>query len=251
VQPTVTTEIHRDPGHTATTSVPAGSSVHDKATVSGSVGTPTGTVDFTFYTTGDCTWTGKPAGTVALDGTGVADPSASQGPLAAGSYSFKARYNGDARYFAKDGPCEPLTVTAAQPPPCKPDQADRGKGQVQDERGDNGGDFDFDECDDNHQASHRDSARNCDFHAKKHDAPKYEPSQRTTTSAAGVMTVLSGVKATTSGEGTNNGLPVTYTLVVTDFGVGTDVYSLILRDATGVIYARTGLLRAGDIVVRP
>src|SRR3989442_5251398 len=47
--PTVTTEIH-NASHAVVTSVPAGTAVHDKATVSGSFGTPTGTVTFTFFT---------------------------------------------------------------------------------------------------------------------------------------------------------------------------------------------------------
>src|SRR3989442_5106901 len=51
------------------------------------------------------------SGTVTLDASGVAHPSASQGPLSAGSYSFIAHYNGDLNYTATDSPCEPLTVT--------------------------------------------------------------------------------------------------------------------------------------------
>jgi len=43
-QPTVTTKIHKEPGHTAMTSVPAGSTVHDKLTVSGNADTMTGTI---------------------------------------------------------------------------------------------------------------------------------------------------------------------------------------------------------------
>src|SRR5207245_2633373 len=93
--------------------VPAGTTVHDKATVSGSFGTPTGTVTFTFFTTSStCTGTSVASGTVTLDASGVAHPSASQGPLSAGSYSFIAHYNGDPNYTATDSPCEPLEVTA-------------------------------------------------------------------------------------------------------------------------------------------
>jgi hypothetical protein len=56
--------INKNPSNTVTaikqggqtvTSVLAGSSVTDQATVSGSAGTPTGTVTFTFYTSGNCT----------------------------------------------------------------------------------------------------------------------------------------------------------------------------------------------------
>src|SRR5437016_3309154 len=46
---TALTEIH-DASHTPVVTVPAGTTVHDKATVSGSFGTPTGTVTFTFFT---------------------------------------------------------------------------------------------------------------------------------------------------------------------------------------------------------
>src|SRR5437899_584713 len=101
--PTVTTEIH-DASHPVVTSVPAGSTVHDKATVSGSLGTPTGTVTFTFFTgSSACTGASVASGTVALDASGVAHPSASQGPLSAGSYSFSAHYNGeDVNYSAGD-----------------------------------------------------------------------------------------------------------------------------------------------------
>src|SRR5439155_5664498 len=47
--------------------------------------------------------------------SGVAHPSSSEGPLAAGSYSFTAHYNGDTTYAAADSTCEPLTVSKASP----------------------------------------------------------------------------------------------------------------------------------------
>src|SRR3989449_596003 len=114
--PTVGTEIH-DPSHNVVTSVPAGTTVHDKATVSGSFGTPTGAVTFTFFTASSvCTGASVGSGTVALDASGVAHPSASQGPLSAGAYSFRAHYNGeDPNYGPADSPCELLTVTALTP----------------------------------------------------------------------------------------------------------------------------------------
>jgi hypothetical protein len=47
--------------------------------------------------------------------SGVAHPSSSEGPLAAGSYSFQAHYNGeDPNYDPADSPCEPLTVNTTQ-----------------------------------------------------------------------------------------------------------------------------------------
>src|SRR5207245_2316425 len=113
--PTVATEIH-DASHAVVTSVPAGSTVHVKATVSGSFGTPTGTVTFTFFTASSaCTGASVGSGTVTLDATRVAHPSASQGPLRAGSYSFLSPSSCQPNYTTGDSPCEPLTVTALTP----------------------------------------------------------------------------------------------------------------------------------------
>ena len=106
---TVATSIH-DASHAVVTSVPTGTTVHDAATVSGSLGTPTGNVDFTFYTSGNCTTGASASGTGIALVAGVAHPSSSQGPLNLGAYSFKAHYNGDSNYNAADSPCEPLSV---------------------------------------------------------------------------------------------------------------------------------------------
>jgi len=97
-------------GGQTVTSVSADSSVTDQATVSGVAGgaAPTGTVTFTFFTNGTCTGTGMGAGTTSLTG-GVATSDA-EGPLAGGSDSFQATYNGDANYLTSTGKCEPLTV---------------------------------------------------------------------------------------------------------------------------------------------
>ena len=91
--------------------------MHDKATVSGQVGSLaiTGSVDFTFYTSSDCSTGGSASGSGVALVSGVADPSSSQGPLAAGSYSFKAHYNGSTNYAVADSACEPLTVQQATP----------------------------------------------------------------------------------------------------------------------------------------
>src|SRR5206468_8316916 len=83
------TEIH-DASEAVVTSVPLGTTVHDKATVSSTNTSFTlgGTVDFTFYTSGDCTTGRSPAGTGIALVSGVAHPSSSEGPLStAGSYS--------------------------------------------------------------------------------------------------------------------------------------------------------------------
>ena len=126
------------------------------------------------------------------------------------------------------------------PPKCKPGERDDGEGDV-DETDNNGGHhghFKFDECDADKEVSHQDSDRNVDFHSD--NATTSEP----TFDAALPI-------ATTTGQGWNNGEPVTYTLVVTDLGIGpaTDIYSLTLSDASGVFYTITGTLMAGNINV--
>ncbi len=116
---TTVTEIHNVTNHTVgVTSVALGSTVDDKATVTGIAAiAATGNVTFTFYTTAlNCTGTSVGAGSVALVGNpGVAHPSASQGPLAVGAYSFQASYPGDPNYNASTSVCEPLTVNKANP----------------------------------------------------------------------------------------------------------------------------------------
>lgn len=114
VTPTVTTAIH-DASHNVVTSVALGATVHDSVTVTGTSGTPTGNVTFDFFNNGTCANAPTAtSGNVALS-SGTADATGfPQGPLAAGSYSFKAHYAGSAPYVAGDGPCEPLTVNKAQ-----------------------------------------------------------------------------------------------------------------------------------------
>jgi hypothetical protein len=109
------TELHKADESVVTdgSSVALGTTMHDKAVVTSNIGTPTGTVAFTFFTNIACEGQGTASGTVALD-SGIAHPSDPQGPLAAGSYSFKAHYNGDGNYPASDSPCEPFIVNKAQ-----------------------------------------------------------------------------------------------------------------------------------------
>ena len=117
---TIVTVIHNgDPATDVAagnvSSVVAGSTVHDKATVSGQVDgiVITGNVTFTWFTASDqCTGASVGAGTVALV-NGVAHPSSSFGPLPAGLRSFRATYNGDTNYNASTGGCEPLTISLA------------------------------------------------------------------------------------------------------------------------------------------
>ncbi len=109
---TTVTEIHKDPGHVATTSINLGDSVHDKAIVSStnSSFTMTGTVTYTFFTSGDCTTGGTAGAPVA-----VGSESGSTGALGAGAYSYHAVYGGDTNYNGSTGDCEPLTVNKAAP----------------------------------------------------------------------------------------------------------------------------------------
>src|SRR5206468_164864 len=111
--PLVSTEIRDANNAPVGATTTAGTTVHDRATVSGTGPTPTGTVNFTFYTSLDCSSGGVTQSNVTLS-AGIADSSA-HGPLATGSYSFKVHYNGDTFYGQTDSLCEPLEVTALTP----------------------------------------------------------------------------------------------------------------------------------------
>jgi uncharacterized repeat protein (TIGR01451 family) len=103
------TDVH-NAGHQTITSAPIGSTVHDKATVTGTHagGIPTGDVTFTVYMGNtQCEGPGAAAGTVALDGSGVAHPS-NDATVPVGGLSYRAHYNGDDTYNESNGPCEPL-----------------------------------------------------------------------------------------------------------------------------------------------
>ena len=108
----VTTTVRNSAGNDITgQAVPAGTVVHDEATVSKAAGTPasvpdpTGTVDFTLYDNGTCdgnvvaTDPGKP-----LVG-GVA--TSADFTTTTGTFSYRAHFNGQPGvYPAHDGPCE-------------------------------------------------------------------------------------------------------------------------------------------------
>lgn len=85
---------------------PLGSYIHDFASVTGTNGTPTGSVTFNFYTNG--TGAGNPLHTVTVPlvgGEAETSPDdllqGAEGPLAAGDYSFVATYTPDAAGIAK------------------------------------------------------------------------------------------------------------------------------------------------------
>lgn len=91
---------------TSNGSVNSGAAVTITATVTGSNGTPTGTVTFVNVTTG------ATLGTATLNGAGQASITTSNFPL--GSSTVRATYNGDSTYRSS---ASTLTQTVTQPPP--------------------------------------------------------------------------------------------------------------------------------------
>jgi uncharacterized repeat protein (TIGR01451 family) len=111
VTPTVATDVHNASG--TVTSAPIGSTVHDVATVSGTHGTPTGSVTFTLYSgNSTCQGTGTDSSAVNLV---AGSASSGNATVPVGGLSYIAHYSGDATYLAGDGPCEPLTATKLTP----------------------------------------------------------------------------------------------------------------------------------------
>ena len=83
--------IH-DAAQTTVTSVAAGTTVHDQATVTGAPGArPTGTVTFAWFTNGDLHRTGGRRRRSVHAGGRVVDATAfTQTPAVAGSFAFQA-----------------------------------------------------------------------------------------------------------------------------------------------------------------
>ncbi len=102
----MTTEIH-NANHVEVTYALTGTIVHDMATVTGTLGIPTGVVSFTVFANLNCSGVGTFAGAVALNAAGVADPS-STATLSSAGLSYLAHYNGNAPYNAAVGQCEIL-----------------------------------------------------------------------------------------------------------------------------------------------
>lgn len=93
----------------------AGVSVKDTAIVShyDSGIEPTGTVTYYFYNTIDAT--GSSTSQVVNLDAGSVPNSSTHGPLATGSYSFRAVYSGDPNYAESTSGIEPLTIAKADP----------------------------------------------------------------------------------------------------------------------------------------
>ncbi len=102
----------------STTPNPHGTSASDSASVTGSGGTPTGSVTFTLFAGNYPTGTpvasfGSP--TVSLSGGSATSPTASG--LTSGSYYFVVTYSGDTTYAAVTiGQPEPFNIIASSPP---------------------------------------------------------------------------------------------------------------------------------------
>jgi hypothetical protein len=100
---------------------PPGTSVYDTSIVTGDSGNPpapTGTVTYSFFPTIDASGPASYERTFALSGSSnplTAPNSDTQGPLAAGSYSFVAQYSGDGNYGSSTSPVEPLTIGKLTP----------------------------------------------------------------------------------------------------------------------------------------
>lgn len=103
------------------TSVAVGTTVHDKAIVTGTIGfaTPTGTVTFNRFANSTCAGTAASTQTVTLTQTvaftpttaGTAAAESSSFAPGAGPLSYQAVYNGDSNYPTPvTSACEPLTV---------------------------------------------------------------------------------------------------------------------------------------------
>ncbi len=105
---TTTSEVH-NPSHTDITNqtVPVGTIVHDKAIVSGSGPTPSGTVDFKRYSTVNCSGASIDQSGVPLV-SGAAESNTFT--TVAGDMAYLVHYNGNSIYDPSDGPCEPLHV---------------------------------------------------------------------------------------------------------------------------------------------
>src|SRR4051794_1035815 len=102
--PSVTTAIKDAQNHTVT-EAPVGSSVHDTVTVSGTLGTPTGTVTFRLFTTTGCSDASTTESRPLVNG--AASSSATTVP--ATGLSYLVQYSGDGTYTPATSACESLS----------------------------------------------------------------------------------------------------------------------------------------------
>jgi hypothetical protein len=113
--PTISTTVRDKDGHLIDNTHPAATTttVHDTATLAGKVGSfslnGSATVTYSLFTNNTCTTpaNGTESVTVRADES-VPDSAAKS--LGAGSYSYRATYNGNGNYNAATGACEPFKV---------------------------------------------------------------------------------------------------------------------------------------------
>lgn len=101
----------------------AGAKAYDSASLTGTAAgiTPTGTVTYNLYPSGDCSGTPAPE-QVTVTNVGSVPLSAATAALAAGAYSYKASYSGDPNYDSVDSTCAGFSVAET----CEVPRIDKG-----------------------------------------------------------------------------------------------------------------------------
>jgi len=103
VSPTISTSL-------SATTITSGSSVFDRATLTGATGTAGGTVQYEYFNGGSCSGAANNVGAAVTVTNGLVPNSVSHTFNLAGSYSWNAVYSGDTNNNGATSPCEPLTV---------------------------------------------------------------------------------------------------------------------------------------------
>ncbi len=98
----------------SSSSITAGGSAHDTATLSNQKAHASGSVKYAFYSGSSCSGTSTTVSNVTVT-NGVVPPSQSHTFNTAGSYSWQAVYSGDSTDNGATSQCESLTVTKANP----------------------------------------------------------------------------------------------------------------------------------------
>ena len=114
---TISTVFHNT-SHQTVTSVPVGTRVHPKALLVGAFGTPTGTIDATYYAGPGCTGSSLLTLSNFPIANGIFDPEsdgAAYTRMLVGSMSVRVHYDGNATYAPRNGNCEALIIVKADP----------------------------------------------------------------------------------------------------------------------------------------
>jgi hypothetical protein len=112
----IVTTVAHNASHTVVTSVPVGTVVHVKATVTGAFGVATGTVQSRVYANGTCSGFIEGESAAVTLSSGVADITAfTYSSKDGGAMSWIVHYSGNATYAARDGACVKVTITKIDP----------------------------------------------------------------------------------------------------------------------------------------